>query len=278
MANNPAQALREHWRVYLIEAVLLGAFMVSASLCTLLLEHPTSPAVHTISSPLARRALIGLAMGTTAVGLIYSPWGKRSGAHMNPAVTISNVRLGKLAGWDAAFYVAGQFIGGIGGMIASVLVTGCAIGHPDVNFAATLPGAYGVRAAWAGEFTITFLLMTTLLRVNRFPGLAPWSGYFAGILIALYITFEAPVSGMSMNPARTFGSAFAGHVWTGLWIYFTAPVLGMLAAVEVNRLVAAEPQHLCCKLSHCPKIPCVIRCNCTASVAHPNGHALPEPL
>ena len=278
MANHPIQALRQRWRIYLIEAALLGAFMISASLFTLLLEHPSSPAVRAIASEFTRRALIGVAMGATAVALIYSPWGRRSGAHMNPAVTMSNLRLGRLGGWDAVLYIAAQFAGGAAGMIVSVLITGCAIGDPAVNFVATVPGAYGVRAAWAGEFIITFLLMTTLLRVNRFPRLAPWSGYFAGILVALYITVEAPISGMSMNPARTFASAFAGHVWTGLWVYFTAPVLGMLAAVEVQRGATREPHHLCCKLSHCPKIPCVIRCNCTARVAHPSGHALPQPL
>jgi aquaporin Z len=262
------------WRIYAIEAALLGAFMVSASLFTLLLEHPTSSVVHAVPSPFIRRALIGLGMGTTAIGLIYSPWGRRSGAHLNPAVTISNVRLGKLTGWDAALYIAAQFAGGIAGMIASVLITRSAVGHPSVNFVATLPGAYGLRAAWTGEFLITFVLMTTLLCVNRHPSLAPWSGYFAGALVALYITFEAPISGMSMNPARTFASALAGHIWTGLWIYFTAPVLGMLAAVEFQRRLSREPHHLCCKLSHCPRIPCVIPCNCTAHVAHPTGHAI----
>src|SRR5438034_4630395 len=196
----PCVAWRARWRIYLIEAALLGGFMISASLFTLLLEHPASPGVRAIASEFARRALIALALGATAIALIYSPWGRRSGAHFNPAVTISNLRLGKMNVWDAAFYIAAQFAGGVLGMIVSVLITGCAIGHPNVNFVATLPGPYGVRAAWADEFAIAFVLMTMLLRVNYFPRLAPWSGYFAGALVALYITFEAPISGMSMNP------------------------------------------------------------------------------
>ena len=276
--NSAAQALRARWRIYPIEASLLGAFMISASVFTALLWHPRSPAVGAIPGSFIRMALTGLAMGATAVGLIYSPWGRRSGAHMNPAVTLSNVRLGKLGGWDAAFYIAAQFIGGVLGMLVARLALGEIVGHPSVHFVATVPGAYGVRTAWIAEFAIAFVLMTTLLSINRFPRLAPWSGYFAGVLVALYITFEAPLSGMSMNPARTFGSAFVGHVWTALWIYFTAPVLGMLSAVEVQRLTVTQPRHLCCKLSHCPKIPCVIRCNCTAQVAHPTGHVIAQPL
>jgi len=82
-------ALARHWPEYLIEAWALGMFMVSASLFTLWFEDPASVLNHSIMNSDVRRALIGLAMGATAVLLIYSPWGKRSGAHMNPAVTVA---------------------------------------------------------------------------------------------------------------------------------------------------------------------------------------------
>src|SRR5689334_9972166 len=140
------------WRIYLIEASLLGAFMISASVFTALLEHPGSPIVAAIPSPFLRMALIGLAMGATAVGLIYSPWGRRSGAHMNPAVTLSNVRLGKLGVLDAAFYIAAQFIGAIAGMWIARLALGEIVSHPSVRFVATVPGILGVRSAWIAEF------------------------------------------------------------------------------------------------------------------------------
>src|SRR5574341_1388671 len=99
-----ADAWRSHWPEYLMEASGLGLFLVSACLFSALLFHPDSPAVHAIPSAFLRRALIGVAMGLTAIGIIYSPWGKRSGAHLNPSVTVTFLRLGKVRPWDGAFY------------------------------------------------------------------------------------------------------------------------------------------------------------------------------
>ena len=110
-----------------------------------------------------------------------------------------------------------------------------ALSHPTVNYAATLPGMQGVIVAFIAEFVIAFVLMSVVLRVSNTPHIARYTGLFAGALVATYITLESPLSGMSMNPARTFGSAFVGHIWVGLWIYFTAPVLAMqLAAADLS--------------------------------------------
>ena len=75
-------------------------------------------------------------------------------------------------------------------------------------------------------------MMSAVLYFSNHHRLAGYTGLFAGLLVATYITLEAPFSGMSMNPARTFGSAFPPMIWDGLWIYLTAPPLGMLAAAE----------------------------------------------
>ena len=84
-----------HWPEYFIEAGAIGTFMVSAAVFTAILYHPWSPIAADISSEWLRRGLMGLAMGATAVLIIYSPWGQRSGAHMNPAVTLTFFRLGR---------------------------------------------------------------------------------------------------------------------------------------------------------------------------------------
>src|SRR5690242_13308176 len=87
-----------HWREALMEALGLCLFMVSAGVFGTLLEYPGSPIHRAISDPFARRALMGLAMGLTAIGLVYSPWGRRSGAHLNPAFTWTFFRLGRVRG------------------------------------------------------------------------------------------------------------------------------------------------------------------------------------
>src|SRR5262245_44212847 len=227
-----SRALQQHWPEYLIEAWALGTFMVSAVLFTALLEYPGSPIHQFIPNSHARRAHIGLAMGLTAMALIYSPWGQRSGAHMNPATTLTFLRLGKIVPWDAAFYITAQFIGGVCGVLLSKLVLRGIIAHPAVNYVTTLPGSAGNGIAFLAEAVIACGMMLMVLFVTNTPKLARFTGLFAGTLVFLYITFEAPLSGMSMNPARTAASALPSGIWTSGWIYFTAPVLGTLGAAN----------------------------------------------
>lgn len=104
----------DHLPEYAIEAALLGAFMISACGFGVLLEHPDSPVHRAIGDPVLRRVLMGLAMGTTAIGLIYSPWGGRSGAHINPATTLTFWRLGRIQGTDVAGYIGAQLLGAVG--------------------------------------------------------------------------------------------------------------------------------------------------------------------
>lgn len=253
-------ALRRHWPEYLMEAALLGAFMVAACLATVALEHPGSALHVAIPSALARRALIGLAMGLTAVALIHSPWGKRSGAHMNPAVTIAFWRLGKIEGPDALFYVLAQTAGGLLGVTAIGALLGPRLADPAVNYAVTRPGAAGVGVAWVAEFAIAAGMMLTVLYTSNHPRFAMWTGLFAGALVALYITFEAPLSGMSMNPARSLASALPARLWTAFWIYMTAPVLAMLGAAELYARSRGLGAVYCAKLHHFNRQRCIFRC------------------
>ncbi len=243
-------SLKRHWPEYLMEAAGLGIFMISACLFVALLEYPDSPVHRVLADSTLRRVLIGIAMGLTAVGIVYSPWGKQSGAHLNPSFTLTFLRLGKVEGKDAMFYVIAQFIGGAAGVWLTAKVVGIPISHPSVNYVATVPGTFGPAVAFWAEFIISFLMMTVVLRVSNHPQLARYTGLFAGALVAIYIGFEAPLSGMSMNPARTLGSAFFSKVWTGLWIYFTAPPLGMLFAAEVYLTEKGKAGINCAKLHH----------------------------
>jgi aquaporin Z len=255
---------RSHWREYAIEASALAAFMVSASVFATLLYHPGSPVATAISNEYVRRGLMGLVMGGTAVAIIYSPWGQRSGAHMNPAVTLTYFRLGKVARVDLIGYLAAQFMGGIAGIAMAAALLGALIADPAVNYVTTTPGALGETAAFLGEAAISFGLMLTVLAVSNHRRVARFTGLCAGGLVWLYITFEQPLSGMSMNPARTFGSAFAARDFPGLWIYFSAPILGMLLAAEVFVRRVGLERVLCAKLHHPRCGPCIFRCGQSA--------------
>jgi len=253
-------ALARHWPEYLMEAAGLGAFMISACAFAMLFEHPASPVRQAIAGPLLRRLLMGLAMGLAAVTIIYSPWGQQSGAHLNPSVTLTFLRLGKVRSWDAAFYVIAQFAGGLAGILVAALALGPRVGDPSVNYVATVPGAGGPSLAFLAELVISFGLMSMILIVSNAGRLARFTGLFAGALVAACITLEAPLSGMSMNPARTFGSAVLAGTWSFIWIYFTAPPLGMLVAAEVYLRVKGAAGVLCAKLHHHNDKRCIFRC------------------
>ncbi|MEI9898643.1 MAG: aquaporin [Chthoniobacter sp.] len=246
----PGEALREHWPEYLMEAVALGIFMISAGAFTALLEYPGSFVHQVIPNGDIRRALIGVAMGSTAMGLIYSPWGQRSGAHMNPAVTLTFLRLGKIPPWDAFFYVVFQFLGGLAGVLVTALALGKVFTGPPVNYVATVPGLAGNAVAFTGELLIAFVMMGMIVVVSNQPALARFTGLFAGLLITGYVTFEAPLSGFGMNPARSFASALPSGIWTAWWIYFTAAPLGMLLAAQGYLRVKGHAAIHCCKLHH----------------------------
>jgi len=239
--------LLDHLPEYAIEGALLGLFMLSACSFGVLLEHPDSPVRQAIHDANLRRALMGLAMGATAVAIIYSPWGGRSGAHINPATTLTFWRLGRIQGPDVAGYVGGQLTGAVLGVALASAVLGPRLADPAVNYVVTRPGAWGLGAALAAEVLISAVLMAVVVRLTA-SRWARYTGLVVGVLVATYITLEAPISGMSMNPARSFGSAWAAGAWGGFWVY----VLGPLAGMNLGAFLAARarPGAACPKLHH----------------------------
>lgn len=251
-------SLKQHWKEYLIEACGLGAFMISACAFGVLLFNPNSPLISL--NAMLRNVLMGVAMGATAITIFCSPWGKRSGAHINPAVTLTFFRLGKVKFYDAVFYILAQFAGGILGVLVAWLLLGNLLEDSAVNFVLTLPGMRGVGVAFIAEIVISFFMMTMVLWTSNSLKLSRFTPYFAGLLVAFYITFENPLSGMSMNPARSFASAFAAQNFTGIWIYFIAPPLAMLAAAEVYLRVKGAKEVYCAKFHHHNSERCIFNC------------------
>lgn len=253
-------AFSQDWDLYVYEATELALFMISACVCTVVLFHPAYPAIRIFPSPVLRRMIMGIGMGLTAILIIHSPMGKRSGAHFNPAITLTYLRLRKIAVWDAVFYVLFQFAGGIFGVGVSWLLLGKSLADPGVDYAVTIPGRYGTAAAFAAELFMAALLMGVVLWTSNRPRLTPYTSYSVGILIAFYILFFAPVSGFSINPARTVGSAVFAHLWSAGWVYFTAPLLGMMGVADLYLRSYGPDRILCAKLHPDPAYPCPFRC------------------
>lgn len=258
--------VQRRWPEYLMEGAALGLFMISAGLVTTALEYPGSVLHQFIADATLRRVLIGMAMGLTAIGLIHSPWGKRSGAHMNPAVTLSFLRLGRISPRDALFYATAQVAGATLCTLLVRAALGEAFASAPVHHVATQPGPGGPAIAFAAELVIAFLMMTTVLRVSASERWAPYTGICAGVLVALFISIEAPLSGMGLNPARSLASALSAADFHHLWIYLLAPAAGMLAAAELHQRLARRTG--CAKLLH----PVDYRCIHCGHLPQPGVH------
>ena len=119
--------------------------------------------------------------------------------------------------------------------------------------------------------------MSAILFASNDQVLARYTHHFAAILAAVYIAFESPLSGMSTNPARTFGPAVYARYWHALWIYFVAPPLGMLAAGEVFLLVRHGKGPYCAKLHHHNDKRCIF-CHSETNPTAPHRNSVPERL
>lgn len=267
----------------LADGALLGVFMLSASTFAVLIFHPDFLGSRAMPA-VVRRLLIGLAMGATAVGLIYSPLGKFSGAHMNPSVTLAFATLGKVRALDVVLYIAAQCVLGTVGMKSAHMVLGRYLEHEAVSFVLTRPGKAGSFAAARVEFAISFVLFFVVLVASNYMPTHGVAGLLAGVLVAAWITFFAPVSGMSMNPARTLASAIVARNYSSLWLYVIAPPLGMQVAAFV--FDGLHKEVFCAKLCHNTAASCPFECNfaelagscdsCEASRQHTHAAACAE--
>lgn len=237
-----------NWREAALDGLCLGLFMVSACVFGSLVFHPDSWLHQALGSDAARRVVMGAIMGSTAVALIYSPIGRRSGAHMNPATTLTFLALRRIAPQQAVSYIVAQFLGGALGVGVSALVLGPWLSHRQVHYVATRPGPAGIPAAFAAEVVIAIIMMGSVLWMTSNTRRARFTGFVAGALVWTFIAVESPVSGMSLNPARSAASAVVARDFGALWIYLLAPCLGMLAAAGLHRQVRGSSG--CAKLMH----------------------------
>jgi aquaporin Z len=254
-------ALALHWPEYVSEGLELGAFMLAACAFGTILFYSESPVVVSMPSAVLRLVLMGIAMGGTAIAIILSPMGRRSGAHFNPIVSLTFFCLGKMHRLDALLYIASQFAGGAFGVIVARVLVGPQLASPSVRYVVTVPGHYGVALAFLAEFFMGLLTMTVVLQSSNRPSLSRITWLFVGLLVATYVIAFSPVSGFSLNPARTISSALFAGVWTAMWLYLTAPLLGMLLAALIYVFFSGSRAVLCAKIYHDLHSPCPFRCH-----------------
>jgi aquaporin Z len=256
MSNDLATVLSEHWPEYLIEGWALGCLMISVGSSVTIFQSPKSYIATLVPNAALRTVFLAFTVGLTITLLIQSPWGKRSGAHMNPAITLTFLRLGKIHRWDALFYVLPQTIGAVLGVVLVALIGGSPFTDPPIRYAVTVPGLLGGAVAFAAETVISCGLMATILAFTASPRMIHFTGLAIGVLVIFFIIVEAPLSGTSMNPARTLASAVPAMMWHHLWIYFLGPTLGMLAAAQLHLSIRGRKAG-CAKLLHPRNVRCI---------------------
>jgi aquaporin Z len=176
-------------------------------------------------------------MGLTALGIFYSPWTAPSGSHLNPAVTLTFLYLGRVCRWDAIFYILFQSIGGLTAVCIMGWTMGPILTTPPVRYAVTVPGQAGAWAALLTELTIGFVMMSMVLHTGNSKRWSRYTRPIAACLVSTNVILAGPISGFGMNPARSFASALPAGIWTAWWIYLFAPVVSMLAAAECYKYI-----------------------------------------
>jgi aquaporin Z len=205
------------------------ALLLAVGLSVVVVDFaPGLPVAGAVTDPDLRRLVTGLLFAATATALVYSPLGRISGGHFNPAVTLAFLHLRKITWPGAVGYAIAQVTGAVLGAYLVVLVWGRDATSVDVG--ATLPALGGPLAALAAEIAMTFALLLLVLTFVDRPRLMPFTAAAAGVLVVVLAFFGGPVSGTSLNPARSLGPALAADIWTWLWIYLLAPTVGALLA------------------------------------------------
>jgi len=256
-----AEAISAHWREYLMESTELAAFMLSTCVCGTLIYSNQSPLNSLALSPVFESSLMGIAMAATVFLVIQSPFGRRSGAHFNPAVTLTFFWLGRMHRWDAAFYIAAQFGGAVAGVLAARGIVGLRLSAPPVQYMVTLPGKHGSTIAFVFEFLLSVLLMSTVLYASNHRLLARFTPVLVALLTVFYFVLSSSISGFSVNPARSLSSALFAWIWRGIWIYFSAPCLGMLTAAAIYIRWVGSDRVYCAKVFHDMRSVCPFPCH-----------------
>ncbi len=243
-----------------MEGTQIAALMLSTCICGALLYGPGSLPGEANLPYTFRSILMGIAIAMTTFLIIRSPFGRRTGAHLNPAVTLAFLWLGRVHRWDAAGYVAAHFAGAVTGVLVARQILGLRLSAAPVRYMVTLPGRHGAPTAFVGECLMSTVLMGVVLYASNHRLLARFAPLFVALLTVSYFAFSPSLAGYSVNPARSFSSALFAWIWRGIWIYFVAPCLGMLIAAWLYLRRMGPNRIYCAKVFHDLRSPCPFPC------------------
>ncbi|KYC40894.1 hypothetical protein WA1_25075 [Scytonema hofmannii PCC 7110] len=248
-----------HWSEY--GAELLGtAFNLFIGLSAVVFNFGKGlPMQALIPNESMRLLMTGLFFAGSGSLIAISPLGKLSGAHLNPSLSLAFWVQGKMHRHDLIGYIIAQFLGAIIAAMLIVVVWG--------NYAAsirngmTLPGnGYPLWYVFLAEVTITFLLVLSIFIFLSHHQLMRWTPLMTWLLVATIVCLEAPISGTSLNPARSIGPALVTLYWKDQWLYCIASPLGAMVAVVAFRLLAmGKLDILTAKLFHVPHYLCIFK-------------------
>jgi len=244
----------EHWPEYLCE--LAGtAIMVFIGLSAIAFNFGVDgPGERLFSSSHVRLFLTGLVFSAGGTAVVYSYLGRRSGGHINPAVTFAFCLCRRMRPLDAVLYVASQVTGALIGAFLVKATWG--EWAESTVLGATIPGP-GVSqlAALMAETFMTFGLILLILLMLSHAASARYTGLAAGGLVVFLVYFGAAISGTGINPARSLAPALITGTFHSLWIYIAGPLLGAALAVAAFRSIG--PVRICAKLFHPMNVRCI---------------------
>ena len=248
-----------HWKEYTAE--LLGtAIMIFVGLSAVVFNMSENlPMVKLLPDRSLRLLLTGTIFAGSGSLVAISPLGKLSGGHINPSVSLAFWLQGKMHRHDFIAYVIAQFIGAIAG--EALLITVWGRYAQSINNGITLPGqGYALWYVFLAEVLITFLLVLLIFIFVSSKTLMRWTPLMTWIVVAIMVWRESPISGTSLNPARSFAPALLSGVWQDQWLYAIAPPLGAAAGVIGFRLLTfGEGKILTGKLFHVPHYRCIFK-------------------
>ncbi len=184
---------------------------------------------------------ISFAFGLSVLAMVYAI-GSVSGCHINPAITVAMLAAGKISGKDAAWYVVAQCIGAI---IGAGMLLAIATGNADFSlakdglgqngFGAHSPAGYSLAACFLAEVVLTAVFLFVVFGSTHEKAPKGFAGLSIGLTLALIHLVGIPITGTSVNPARSLGPAVlvGGDALSQLWVFIVAPILGGLIAAIV---------------------------------------------